>query len=46
VLGKAPQQEQKLIEDALDESLRCFELWQQQDLVKAQHRLHSFKAAV
>ena len=46
VLGKAPQQEQKLIEDALDESLRCFELWQQQDLVKAQHRLHSFKAVV
>lgn len=46
VLGKAPQQEQKLIDDALDESLRCFELWQQQDLVKAQHRLHSFKAAV
>ena len=46
VLGKAPQQEQKLIEDALDESLRCFELWQQQDLVKAQHILHSFKAVV
>jgi len=45
VLGKAPQAEQKLIDDTLDESLRCFELWQQQGLVKAQHRLHTFNAA-
>lgn len=45
VLGKAPQAEQKLLDDALDESLRCFELWQEQGLVKAQHRLHSFNAA-
>lgn len=44
VLGKAPQAEQKLIEDALDESLRCFELWQKDGLVKAQHRLHSYIA--
>lgn len=44
VLGKAPQAEQKLIEDALDESLRCLELWQKDGLVKAQHRLHSFIA--
>lgn len=44
VLGKAPQTEQKLIEDALDESLRCLELWQKDGLVKAQHRLHSFTA--
>jgi PTH1 family peptidyl-tRNA hydrolase len=45
VLGKAPSSEQRLIDDALDESLRCVELWQAQDLVKAQHRLHSFNAA-
>lgn len=44
VLGKAPQSEQKLIEDALDESLRCLELWQKDGLVKAQHRLHSYTA--
>ncbi|MFC4655707.1 aminoacyl-tRNA hydrolase [Rheinheimera marina] len=44
VLGKAPQTEQRLIEDALDESLRCLELWQKDGLVKAQHRLHSFTA--
>jgi PTH1 family peptidyl-tRNA hydrolase len=44
VLGKAPQAEQKLLDDTLDESLRCFELWQQQGLVKAQHRLHTFNA--
>lgn len=44
VLGKAPASEQKLIEDALDESLRCLELWQKDGLVKAQHRLHSYIA--
>jgi len=44
VLGKAPAAEQKLIEDALDESLRCLELWQKDGLVKAQHRLHSYTA--
>ncbi len=44
VLGKAPAAEQKLIEDALDESLRCLELWQKDGLVKAQHRLHSYIA--
>lgn len=44
VLGKAPASEQKLIEDALDESMRCLELWQKDGLVKAQHRLHSYTA--
>ncbi len=44
VLGKAPQSEQVLIEQAIDEATRCFELWQQNDLKKAQQRLHAFKA--
>jgi len=44
VLGKAPQSEQVLIEQAIDEATRCFELWQQDDLKKAQQRLHAFKA--
>ncbi len=44
VLGKAPQSEQAQIEQAIDEATRCFELWQQDDLKKAQQRLHAFKA--
>ncbi len=44
VLGKAPQSEQVLIEQAIDEATRCFELWQQDGLKKAQQRLHAFKA--
>lgn len=44
VLGKAPTNEQQLIDQTLDEASRCFTLWLQQDLKKAQHRLHSFKA--
>jgi len=44
VLGKAPQSEQVLIEQAIDEATRCFEIWQQNDLKKAQQRLHAFKA--
>ena len=44
VLGKAPQSEQALIEQAIDEATRCFEIWQQNDLKKAQQRLHAFKA--
>ena len=44
VLGKAPQSEQVLIEQAIDEATRCFEIWQQDDLKKAQQRLHAFKA--
>ncbi len=43
VLGKAPQQEQQLIEQAIDEASRCFEIWMKDDLKKAQNRLHSFK---
>jgi PTH1 family peptidyl-tRNA hydrolase len=43
VLGKAPANEQVLIEQAIDESVSCFDIWQKDDLKKAQNRLHSFK---
>lgn len=43
VLGKAPQNEQSLIEQAIDEATRCFELWQVDGLKSAQQRLHAFK---
>ncbi|OUR61962.1 aminoacyl-tRNA hydrolase [Colwellia sp. 39_35_sub15_T18] len=43
VLGKAPQNEQVLIEDAIDEASRCFDIWQKDGLTKAQQRLHAFK---
>jgi len=43
VLGKAPQNEQSLIEAAIDEASRCFDIWKKDGLVKAQQRLHSFK---
>jgi len=45
VLGKAPANEQQLIEQAIDEAVRCIELWQKDGLKKAQNRLHSFKAS-
>ena len=44
VLGKAPANEQAFIEQAIDEAARCFDIWQTDDLKKAQNRLHSFKA--
>jgi peptidyl-tRNA hydrolase, PTH1 family len=44
VLGKAPTNEQQLIDQAIDEAARCFEIWQKDDVKKAQNRLHSFKA--
>jgi len=43
VLGKAPQNEQSLIEQAIDEAIRCFDLWQIDGLKIAQQRLHAFK---
>ena len=43
VLGKAPANEQVLIEQAIDEAVNCFDIWQTDDLKKAQNRLHSFK---
>lgn len=44
VLGKAPANEQELIDAAIDEASRSFEIWQKDGVKKAQHRLHSFKA--
>lgn len=45
VLGKPPATEQALINDAIDESLRCTELWLSEGLTKAMNRLHAFKAS-
>ncbi|MGB0936864.1 MAG: aminoacyl-tRNA hydrolase [Colwellia sp.] len=44
VLGKAPTNEQAELDQVIDESSRCFEIWQKEGLKKAQQRLHSFKA--
>ncbi|MFT5163331.1 MAG: PTH1 family peptidyl-tRNA hydrolase [Alteromonadaceae bacterium] len=43
VLGKAPKSEQLLIDEAIDEATRCFDILAKDGLVKAQQRLHSFK---
>lgn len=45
VLGKAPASEQKLIDASIDEAVSCFDILARDGLVKAQHRLHSFKAS-
>jgi len=44
VLGKAPAIDQDKMEQAIDEASRCIDIWQKDDLKKAQNRLHSFKA--
>lgn len=44
VLGKAPASEQQLIDGAVDEAVRCFDILAKDGLLKAQTRLHSFKA--
>lgn len=44
VLTKAPAHEQLLLEHTVDEAARCIEVFCQEGLAKAQHRLHSFKA--
>ncbi|WP_445781124.1 aminoacyl-tRNA hydrolase, partial [Shewanella sp.] len=44
VLGKAPLVEQERINAAIDEAVRSTEILFKQDMVKAMHRLHSFKA--
>lgn len=44
VLSKAPPEEYARIEDAIDEAMRCIPILYEQNLTKAQHRLHSFKA--
>ncbi|MQL47467.1 aminoacyl-tRNA hydrolase [Photorhabdus khanii] len=45
VLGKPPASEQKLIDDAINEALRCTDILMKQDMDKAINRLHSFKAS-
>ncbi|KLN96950.1 aminoacyl-tRNA hydrolase [Moellerella wisconsensis] len=44
VLGKPPASEQTLIDDAIDESIRCTDILLQDGIDKAINRLHSFKA--
>ncbi|WP_422528676.1 aminoacyl-tRNA hydrolase [Serratia fonticola] len=44
VLGKPPASEQTLIDDAIDESLRCTEILLEEGMTKAMNRLHAFKA--
>ena len=43
VLGKAPQSEQQLIDQTIDEAVRCFDILAKDGLTKAQNRLNSFK---
>ncbi len=43
VLGRAPQSEQSLIDQAIDEALRCTELMVTGDIAKAMNRINSFK---
>ncbi|CAM4035651.1 aminoacyl-tRNA hydrolase [Xenorhabdus thuongxuanensis] len=45
VLGKPPTSEQKLIDDALDEALRCTDILIKDGMNKAINRLHAFKAS-
>ncbi|OCQ51100.1 Peptidyl-tRNA hydrolase [Photorhabdus australis subsp. thailandensis] len=45
VLGKPSANEQKLIDDAIDEALRCTDILIKQDMDKAINRLHGFKAS-
>ena len=44
VLGRAPAIEQERINAAIDEAVRSTEILFNQDMAKAMHRLHSFKA--
>ncbi len=44
VLTKAPAKEQDQIEQAVDEAVRALDILFKDTLVKAQHRLHTFKA--
>ncbi|MGX9461849.1 aminoacyl-tRNA hydrolase [Shewanella sp. A14] len=44
VLGRAPALEQERINAAIDEAARSTEILFNQDMAKAMHRLHSFKA--
>ncbi|OOE80952.1 aminoacyl-tRNA hydrolase [Salinivibrio sp. ML198] len=44
VLTKAPANEQSLLEQATDEAVRSLDILLEDDLAKAQNRLHTFKA--
>ncbi len=44
VLGKAPQSDQEKMDAAIDEAVRCMDIWFDKDLKKAQSRLHAFSA--
>ncbi|PKF51842.1 aminoacyl-tRNA hydrolase [Enterovibrio nigricans] len=44
VLTKAPANEHSQIEQAVDEAVRCIDILLNDDLAKAQNRLHTFKA--
>jgi PTH1 family peptidyl-tRNA hydrolase len=44
VLSKASPTDKEKIEAAIDEAMRCIPILYEQDLTKAQQRLHSFKA--
>ena len=43
VLGKAPAADQALIDDVVDEAVRCMEILAKDGVLKAQNRLHTFK---
>lgn len=44
VLGKAPSNEQERMDAAVDEAVRSTEVLFKEDMTKAMHRLHTFKA--
>ncbi|MEZ9538599.1 aminoacyl-tRNA hydrolase [Shewanella sp. 10N.286.51.B8] len=44
VLGKAPANDQEKMDAAIDEAVRSTEILFKQDMAKAMHRLHTFKA--
>ncbi|ACS85643.1 aminoacyl-tRNA hydrolase [Musicola paradisiaca] len=45
VLGKPSAPEQTLIDQAIDEAVRCTEVLMKEDMIRAMNRLHAFKAA-
>lgn len=46
VLGKPQAAEQRLIDDAIDEAVRCTDVLMKDDMLAAMNRLHAFKANV
>ena len=46
VLGKAPEKEQRAIDEAVDEASRCIDILLKDGITKAMNRLHTFKAEV